>query len=182
MKLTFTTVDLSKILNKNQRFTISWVEIGIFIADLQPAAGYASRREFSYAGVLRAYLAVHLQNRYGFKRDKLRNLVESLWGHGFFQAWGEGYPKDIPCLNLIEGLSLAFEKPSLDGGGCLMIMDLYKEGSTKVIWWPGSVVDTLRAWNEVDVVKAFSGVSDCLILNLADLKREVDERIHRVKG
>jgi hypothetical protein len=183
MKLTFTTAQMAKILKKSQRFCISWTELGIFVADLQPAAGYASRREFSYAGLLRAYLAVHLQSKYGFKREKVRNLIKAMWDQEFFQAWAHGFlpvfagslEEERP-LKLLSDRSLEqlSERP---GSGWLMIIDAYEGGSAKVTWGGSSIALTLSTLKGEDIAKMFSGAHDCLILNLLDLKREIDERI-----
>ena len=99
MERTFSTTELAKVLGKDTRFCISWTELGIFLADIQPAAGYASRRKFSYLGLLRAYLAIYFHETYGFQRKKIKDLMEILWRDNFFYQWKIGFPNAVKMLN-----------------------------------------------------------------------------------
>ena len=120
MKETFTTVELAKVLGKTSRFCISWTELGIFLADVQEAAGYASRREFSYRGLLRAYLAVYFHEKYGFQRKKIKNIIEFLWKVNLFREWEQEFPNAAKFMSMAAA-KIPLEKKS--EGGCIFIID-----------------------------------------------------------
>jgi len=86
---TFSTPQVARILGGSQRRIIDWCERGVIIADIQSAAGFASRREFSYAGVLQAALALALREKFGIPRDFIKSIVKLSWFRNFFVDWSE---------------------------------------------------------------------------------------------
>jgi hypothetical protein len=86
----FSTPQLAQILGITQRRLIDWCERGIILADIKEADGYASRREFSYKGALRAALAISLKEKFGVPREMIKHIVDSLWLRGFFTEWTAG--------------------------------------------------------------------------------------------
>jgi len=88
--MTYKTPQLAKILQVSERKLIDWCEKGIILADIQEADGYASRREFSYRGILRAGLALALKDNFRIPRDFIKSIVASLWLRGFFSEWEQG--------------------------------------------------------------------------------------------
>jgi len=162
----FSTAQLARILDKNPRFCINWAEMGIFLADIQPAAGYASRREFSYAGVLRAFLAVHFQNKYGFRREKIKSIIVLLWDTGFFRNWAENFPEAR------EVCSLTVDQVK----GSLFILNPYEE-NTLIMDSALSIAETLKAWEKGYISAPFTNMHDMIAFNLFELKQEVDKKI-----
>lgn len=173
MERTFSTTELAKVLGKDTRFCISWTELGIFLADIQPAAGYASRRKFSYLGLLRAYLAIYFHETYGFQRKKIKDLMEILWRDNFFYQWKIGFPNAVKMLNKMAATIPPEQKSE---GGCLFITDPYGK-SPRISPSSMSVADTLRTLSEESIIEEFAGIQDLIALNLYDLKNDVDKRI-----
>ncbi|MGA2782605.1 MAG: hypothetical protein ABSF13_11915 [Smithella sp.] len=176
MKETFTTVELAKVLGKTSRFCISWTELGIFLADVQEAAGYASRREFSYRGLLRAYLAVYFHEKYGFQRKKIKNIIEFLWKVNLFREWEQEFPNAAKFMSMAAA-KIPLEKKS--EGGCIFIIDPYGK-KPRMIPFSMSVADALRMLSEESIVETFAGLEDMIALNLYDLKKEIDKRINQM--
>ncbi|MGA7561620.1 MAG: hypothetical protein WBW55_00240 [Desulfobaccales bacterium] len=173
----FGTAQLAKIIGRNPRFVFDWVERGLIFADIKAAAGPGTQMEFSYAAVLRAYLALYFQTKYGFSRKKLKGLMESLWGSHFFHDWEQGFPEDRSINALFKGLEeLQRGFPIEPQGGCLFIFNPYEDKS-KVIFWSSSLAVALLLWEEESARKFFEGVHDVIALNLYDLKKVVDEQI-----
>jgi hypothetical protein len=90
MMKVFSTPQLAQILGITQRRLIDWCERDIILADIKEAHGYASRREFSYKGALRAALAVILKEKFRVPREMIKHIVNSLWLRGFFTEWTGG--------------------------------------------------------------------------------------------
>ena len=173
----FGTAQLAKIIGRNPRFVFDWVERGLIVADIKPAAGPGTRMEFSYFAVLRAYLALYFQTKYGFNRKKLKGLMDSLWGSHFFHDWAQGFPEDRSINALYKGLDeLSRGLPIEPQGGSLFIFNPYEDHS-KVIFWSSSLAAALLLWQEESARKFFEGVHDVIALNLYDLKKAVDEQI-----
>lgn len=177
MKETFTTMELARVLGKSSRFCISWTELGIFSADVQEAAGYASRREFSYIGLLRAYLAVYFHEKYGFQRKKIKDLIELLWKDKVFHEWAQEFPNAVKFMAMTAA-KLPLEKKSQ--GGCIFLINPYGK-KPRTIPSSMSVADTLRALSEESIIEEFAGLEDMIALNLYDLKKEIDKRIRLLK-
>ena len=89
MQTIFNTPKVAQILGIPERRIIDWCERGIIIADLQSAAGFASRREFSYAGVLQVALGLALQEKFRISRDFIKSIIKLLWYQDFFTKWSE---------------------------------------------------------------------------------------------
>lgn len=83
----FSTPQVAQIVGAGQRKIIDWCEREIIKADIQSAAGFASRREFSYAGVLQVALALALQEKFGISRDFIKSIVKVSWFRNFFVDW-----------------------------------------------------------------------------------------------
>jgi hypothetical protein len=83
----FSTPQVAQIVGVGQRKIIDWCEREIIKADIQSAAGFASRREFSYAGVLQVALALALQEKFGISRDFIKSIVKVSWFRNFFVDW-----------------------------------------------------------------------------------------------
>jgi hypothetical protein len=89
MQTVFNTPKVAQILGIPERRIIDWCERGIIIADIQSAAGFASRREFSYAGVLQVALGLALQEKFHISRDFIKSIIKLLWYRDFFTNWAE---------------------------------------------------------------------------------------------
>jgi len=174
MKDAFTTTELAKVIGKTSRFCISWTELGIFLADIQEAAGYASRRKFSYRGLLRAYLAVYFHERYGFQRRKIKDIIDFLWKVKLFNEWEQDFPNAFKFLAKAAA-KICPEKKS--EGGCIFVIDPYGE-KPRMMPSSLSVADTLRMLTEESIIEEFAGLEDMIALNLYDLKKEVDKKVH----
>jgi hypothetical protein len=177
MKETFTTMELARVLGKTSRFCISWTELGIFLADLQEAAGYASRRQFSYVGLLRAYLAVYFHEKYGFQRKKIKDLIELLWENKVFHEWAQEFPNPVKVLAMATAQPPPEKKSQ---GGCIFLINAYGK-KPRTIPSSLSVADTLRMLSEKSIIEEFAGLEDLIAVNLYDLKREIDKRIRLLK-
>ena len=175
MKETFTTVELAKVLGKTSRFCISWTELGIFLADIQEATGYASRREFSYRGLLRAYLAVYLHEKYGFQRKKIKDIIEFLWKDNLFREWEQNFPN--AAKSIAKMTTIPLEKKS--EGGCIFIINPYGK-KPRMELFSMSVADALRMLSEESILETFAGLEDMIALNLYDLKKEIGKRINQL--
>ena len=88
---TYSTADLAAILGKTQRFIMDWCDRGLLIADIHSASGPGSRRAFSFASLLRAFLGLFLQRNYGINRAKLKEILDLLWSNDFFNDWASGF-------------------------------------------------------------------------------------------
>jgi hypothetical protein len=85
----FTTAQVATLLGKSTRFVTDWTERGIFLADIQSASGFGSRREYSYAAVLRGAWGLSSQEKFHLSRDFIKNILNMLWLKGFFKDWSE---------------------------------------------------------------------------------------------
>lgn len=90
-KTAYSTADLAAILRKTPRFVMDWCDRGLFIADIQSASGPGSRRAFSFASLLRAFLGLFLQSNYGINRTKLKEILDLLSSNDFFNDWASGF-------------------------------------------------------------------------------------------
>lgn len=90
-KTAFSTIELAAILGKTSRFVMDWCDRGLLIADIQSASGPGSRRAFSFASLLRAFLGLFLQLNYGINRAKLKEILDLLWSNDFFNDWASGF-------------------------------------------------------------------------------------------
>lgn len=167
------TSELAIILGRNQRFCSDWVERGLIVADV-PAAGSGTRRDFSYDDVLRAYLALYLQTKYGFKRNNLKKLMDDLASHRFFHYWVDGMPGLLRRGMSPEELA---EHMKRYVGGCLIIINPYDEEGGKSLFYSRSIPEALKL---PDIFKEVGEIQDLIAINLADLKKEVDLKISQL--
>jgi hypothetical protein len=175
---TFSTQETAEILGRNSRFIFDWVERGLVIADVQAGAGPGTRMQFSYAAVLRAYLALHFQSKYGFSRKKLQDLMESLWGADFFQQWALGFPEDKPLIEFWKELQKAHNEATLESGGSLFIINPHKD-NCKVYYFSCSIAIELEI--NKDLVDELKGIDDIIAVNLVTLESDIRSKIERLK-
>ena len=169
------TSELAKILDRKERFCSDWVERGLIVADI-PAAGSGTRREFSYAGVLRAYLALYFQTKYGFKRKNLKKLMDDLASHWFFHYWAFG--TKLIRRGFFDLSPEKIEEYKARGvNGCLIIINPYDEERGKSLVSPLPIPETLK---DPNIIKEFEGIQDMIAINLADIKKEIDQRISQL--
>ena len=153
----FTTAQLSTILGKSIRFVTDWTERGIFLADIQSAAGFGSRREFSYAGVLRAALGLALQEKFHIGRDFIKSILYMLWLKGFFRDWSKKiFEKDD------EGLIPIF----------LLIINPHDDEESKWFFLTGKLYEVYR------IFPFFAREAEAaLFIDLIPIKKSIDEKI-----
>jgi hypothetical protein len=155
MEQTFSSSDLAKILEKPLRFVIDWAEQGLFVADIQPASGHASRREFSYTSLLRAALALALQNFFSIKREFIHQVLKILDYRSFFQDWA----------------SKSFEKRAF-----LLVSNPHNEDDASWVFLP--------LGNEVSFqyVESWIDNTECaLLINISNLKKSLDKKISNLE-
>ena len=144
----FSTPQLAQILGITQRRLIDWCERGIIFADIKEADGYASRREFSYKGALRAALAVTLKEKFRIPREVIKNIVNSLWLRGFFTEWTSG------------------------DGGSLIVVNPHDRERMQWFFLPQNFGSNYRAWAWLwEDAEAF------LIVDLEKIKQKFDKKV-----
>lgn len=150
--MTFTTPQLAKILQVSERKLIDWCEKEIILADIQEADGYASRREFSYKGILRAGLALALKDRFRIPRDFIKSIVDSLWLRGFFSDWEQG-----------------------ESGGFLAIANPHDPGRMTYYYLPSDFSSDYKAWSWLwKECEAF------LVIALDPVKERIDRELSAI--
>lgn len=182
MKKEFSNAELADILGRNSRFVIDWTERGIIIADLAEAAGPGSKRLYSFGGVLRAALGVHLKDRHGMARHTLKSLLDHLWEKGFFKDWASGfivsrkarYDRDVECFSknpLPDGLEPVPPTPELGAGSLLIFFttngDIFHSASEL------RLSDVLKVHLSQDIEKNGTILSDLIAVNLQPIKDKV---------
>lgn len=172
----FSTPKAAKIVGLSKRCFLDWAALGLILADIQSAAGSGTRREFSYSGVLRAYLAVYFQDKYGFKRNKLKKLMDDLWRDGVFYKWA--YGTYLMRRDFQEKSEEELEKLKKKGvNGCLIIFNPYEEDN-KADFYEVPLAEALK---NPDISKKIEGINDMIGVNLAELKRDIDHKIAQLE-
>jgi hypothetical protein len=170
---TFTTAQLAKILNRPTRFCIDWTERGLFEADIQAAAGAGTRREFSYAAVLRAGLALYLQEKYKYSRAKIKETLELLAEWDFFTYWGSNLEAKKELFRR-GGTDLS---PPYQDLNELTLIIINSSDQTEVVWEAASMAHALmfHFQGSEDIV-----YDDVTALNLNPLKASIDAEIAKL--
>lgn len=153
----FTTGQVATLLGKSIRFVTDWTERGIFLADIQSASGFGSRREYSYAAVLRGALGLSLQEKFHLSRDFIKSILNMLWLKGFFKDWSEKiFEKDE------EGLIPIF----------LLIVNPHDNEKSKWFFLMGKLDEIYK------MSPFFSREAEAaLFIDLIPIKKSIDEKI-----
>jgi hypothetical protein len=151
----FSTPQVAQIVGAGQRKITDWCEREIIKADIQSAAGFASRREFSYAGVLQAALALALQEKFGISRDFIKSIVKVSWFRNFFVDWSE---------NKINGF--------------LLITNPHKPERSTWLFLSGE--DRIRAFTTASFWTRAQETESALIIDLEPIKDQVDAKIAEI--
>jgi hypothetical protein len=153
----FTTAQVATLLGKSIRFVTDWTERGIFLADIQSASGFGSRREYSYAAVLRGALGLSLQEKFHLSRDFIKSILNMLWLKGFFKDWSEKiFEKDD------EGLISIF----------LLIFNPHDDEKSKWFFLTGKLDEIYKKF------PFFSREAEAaLFIDLIPIKKSIDEKI-----
>lgn len=149
----FTTPQVAQVVGAGQRKIIDWCERGIISSDIQPAAGFASRREFSYAGVLQVALALALREKFGISRDFIKSIVKVSWVRNFFIDWSE---------NKVTGFLLITNPHDPEKSTWL-----YLSGEDRI-----RSFTTASAWTKE--------AESALIIDLEPIKKQVDGKIAEI--
>jgi hypothetical protein len=148
MSKIFSTQQLAQKLGITQRRLIDWCERGIILADIKEADGYASRREFSYKGALRAALAISLKEKFKVPREMIKHIVNSLWLRNFFTEWTSG------------------------DGGFLVVVNPHDQERMKWFYLPQIFDSNYRAWAWL-----WKDSEAFLIVDLEKIKQSFDQKI-----
>jgi hypothetical protein len=144
------TPQVAQVVGAGQRKIIDWCERGIILADIQSAAGFASRREFSYAGILQAALAFALQEKFGISRDFIKSIVKLSWFRNFFSDWSE---------NKISGFLLITNPHNSEDSTWLFLSGENRKLAFNTASW------------------LTKGAESALIIDLEPIKKKVDAKI-----
>jgi hypothetical protein len=149
----FSTPQVAQIVGVGQRKIIDWCERKIIKADIQSAAGFASRREFSYAGVLQVALALALQEKFGISRDFIKSIVKVSWFRNFFVDWSN---------NKINGFLLITNPDNPDKSTWLFLSGEDRKLAFNIASW----------WTKE--------VESALIIDLDPIKKQVDLKVAEI--
>jgi hypothetical protein len=151
----FSTPQVAQIVGAGQRKIIDWCEREIIRADIQSAAGFASRREFSYAGVLQVALALALKEKFGISGDFIKSIVKLSWFRNFFVDWSE---------NKVTGF--------------LLIVNPHDPENSNWLFLSGE--DRIRAFTTASWWTRVSEMESALIIDLEPIKKRVDDKIAEI--
>jgi len=161
MQTVFNTPKVAQILGIPERRIIDWCERGIIIADIQSAAGFASRREFSYAGVLQVALGLALQEKFHISRDFIKSIINLLWYQDFFSKWSE---------NKIVSWG---DNQAIGPPGFLLITNPHDPQKSTWLHLPGENKEFAYKFSAWWAKEADSA----LIIDLAPIKKQIDSKI-----